>query len=96
MKGTIRYPFSSSLLTNNDTSSAYLVADNNLLTFKGLSRRICITRIKTFFPPLTGSRDAVAFCDIAEAVEVVVTCAYLQLLLTHDSARTLLETSCPL
>ena len=29
MKGPIRYPFSSSLLTNNDTSTAYLVADNN-------------------------------------------------------------------
>jgi hypothetical protein len=34
MKGPIRYPFSSSLLTKNDTSSAYLVADNNFLHSK--------------------------------------------------------------
>ena len=46
-----------------------------------------------FFPPLTGNRDAVAFCDISGAIEVVVTCAYLQLLLTHDPARKLLQTS---
>jgi hypothetical protein len=34
MKGPIRYPFSSSLLTNNDISSAYLVADNTFLHSK--------------------------------------------------------------
>jgi hypothetical protein len=34
MKGPIRYPFSSSLLTNNDTSSAYLVADKKKLHSK--------------------------------------------------------------
>jgi hypothetical protein len=44
-----------------------------------------------FFPPLTGNRDAVAFCDISGAVEVVVTCAYLQLLLTHDPKVTTIK-----
>ena len=35
MKGPIRYSFSSSLLTNTNTSSAYLVADKKNLHSKG-------------------------------------------------------------
>ena len=60
-----------------------------MFTFK----RLINTHIKAFFPPLTGNKDVVAYCDILGAVEVVVACAYLQLLLTHDPARKLLQTS---
>jgi len=46
-----------------------------------------------FRPSVTEEGDAVAFCDISGAVEVVIMCAYLQLLLTHVPRRILLQTS---